>query len=127
VKKALAPLAVLLFLASVVTISELQYAASIQPTGVRTLADHIVRFGNPRFIFRVGPKEGTFFELRGFPGGARPLFAFPSSPPAYVYDADGRLIDWCADPGDHATHSTKWPRLSNTPIDIQTFRKQFHL
>ena len=126
-KKTLAEFAVLLFMASIVAMSEFQYAASIQPTGVRTLSDHILRFGNPRLIYRVARNEATFFELRGFPGGSRPLLAFPSSPPAYVYDANGLLIDWCADPGDDPTHATKWPRQSNTPIDFQTLLKQLQL
>ncbi len=126
-KKSIAPLTILLVMVSVVVISEIRYAASIQPNGVRTLAQHIQRFGNPRFVYRVAHQDSACFELQGFPDGARPSFAFPSSAPAYNYDSKGELIDWCPNPGDIPKHREKWPRLSETPIDLQEFRKQFQL
>ncbi len=125
--KKIAPLVVLLLIGSTLVIGEVRYAAQIQPNGVRTLTQHLQRFGEPRLIYRIAHQDGPYYELQGFRGGKSPLFAFPSSEPAYIYDSKGQLIDWCSDPGDRPTHREKWPKLSETPVDILTFRTQFNL
>ncbi|MGI8481363.1 MAG: hypothetical protein ACR2H1_05475 [Limisphaerales bacterium] len=105
--------------------SEFLYAARIRPGSIRTVAAHFQRFGEPRFVYEVQHDGSTFYEFTGFTRTQLPLLAVPSSPPAYIYDADGKLVDWCSDPGDQPKHRQTWPRVSTTPLDIQAVRQRF--
>ena len=104
--------------------SEFLYAARIRPSGIHTMADHFRRFGEPRFVYEVQRDGSTFYEFTGFSPAAPPLLAVPSSPPAYIYDSNGRFVDWCSDPGDQPKHRQTWPRVSSTSLDIQAVRQR---
>ena len=106
--------------------SEVYYASSIRPHGVRTLADHYRRFGEPRRIFRLQRDGTNYYELSGRTGGF-PVLAFPSSPPAYVYDEAGTLVDWCPDPGDRPAYRRSWPRTGSEAVDLLVFRQKYGL
>ena len=105
--------------------SEFLYAARIRPSDIHTMADHVRRFGEPRYVYEAKRDGGTFYEFTGFSLAAPPLLAVPSSPPAYIYDSYGHFVDWCSDPGDQPEHYKKWPRASNAPLDVQTIRHFF--
>ena len=111
--------------------SEVYYAARIRPKGVRTLADHYRRFGEPRRITSFQRGGTNFYELSGHISRARaggiPLLVFPSSPPAYVYDQTGALVDWCSDPGDQPSYRARWPQTGTQPVEPATFRAQYGL
>lgn len=94
--------------------SELLYASRINPTGVRTVKDHFQRFGEPQFVYEVQHDGSTFYEIIG---SAPSLLALPSSPPAYIYDPQGRFVAWCSDPGDQPAFRRAWRRLTVQPLD----------
>jgi len=106
--------------------SELYYASSIRPRGVRTLADHYRRFGEPRRISQVLRDGTNYYELSGRMSSF-PLLAFPSAPPAYIYDEGGRLVDWCPDPGDRPAFRQHWLRASVQPVEPSGFRQKHEL
>ena len=121
VMKRIALFSLLLILPALFVVGEVRYASQIRPTGVRTIAQHLKRFGDPQRVYQVERDGTVYYELQGFPGGHPPHLAVPSSAPAYIYDREGRLIDWCPDPGDMPQHRQKWPKTSDAPIDIDTF------
>lgn len=100
--------------------SELVYSSRICPTRVRTVADHLQRFGEPQSVHEVRHEGGTFYE---FTGSTDSLFALPSSPPAYIYNSQGRLVAWCRDPGDQPEFEQVWRRTSTPPLDKEVIRR----
>jgi hypothetical protein len=106
--------------------SEVYYASRIRPHGVRTLAEHYRRFGEPHRISRLHRDGTNYYELSGRASGF-PMIAFPSSPPAYVYDESGTLVDWCPDPGDRAAYRERWSRAGSQPVEPLVFRQKYGL
>jgi len=45
--------------------------------------------------------------------------ALPSGPAAYVFDDQGRLVDWSADTGDDSRFTNNWPSKAMTPGSIE--------
>ena len=126
--KKLLPYTLLLGLAAAWIVGEVRYSHRIDPGGIRDLSEHFQRFGSPQRIYRVSRADATFYYLSGFPDGQPPRFAYPSSPPAYIYDQNGRFVDWCSDPGDCSPDwSNRWPMRSELPLEIDAFRQQFSL
>lgn len=107
--------------------SEWLYAVRIRPTDVHTASDHFRRFGEPRYVYEVQHAGSTFYEFTGFSHAAPPLLAVPSSPPAYVYDHDGRFVTWCSDPGDQPSYRQAWPRVDGALLDMQIVRQRLSL
>jgi hypothetical protein len=105
--------------------SEVLYNIRIRPAGIRTAADHFRRFGEPEVIYQVQRGGSTFYEFTGFSRSAPPLLAVPSSPPAYIYDQNGKFVSWCSDPGDQPAYRQTWPRVSETPLDKDAVRQRF--
>ena len=44
------------------------------------------------------------------------FFALPSGPPAYVFNADKTLVDWCSDTGDDTRFMKKWNHVGHDPL-----------
>jgi hypothetical protein len=104
--------------------SEIYHARSISPSGISTVADFFQRFGEPRFIRPVHREGNTYYEL----GGRAPspsLFVFPSSAPAYIFDEQGRFVEWCSDPGDTPSYRQRWPLTDTNKIEPATFKEKF--
>jgi hypothetical protein len=120
------PLVLVLSLPLLLIAGEIRYAHSVEPIGVRTIGDHLRRFGNPKFITHVQRTgdPAVYYEVSGFPEGRPPRLAFPSSMPAYVYDGSGVLIDWCYDPGDTDHWNKIWKRVSKPHFDVEPTIKQ---
>lgn len=120
----LLPILVVIYLVGL----EIDYTAKICPDGVRTVADHFLRFGEPRRVTQLQRDGGTYFELSGI---SRRSWSFslklPSSPPAYVYDGAGNFMDWCSDPGDQPAHRDRWPRADAKPLSPTDLRQKFGL
>ena len=99
--------------------SEAYYARSISPVGVSSVSGYFRRFGEPRRVRQIEREGKRFFEFTGR-GPSLPLLAFPSAPPCYVFDADGRCMEWCPDRGDGVQvsisggHSEAAPGLRST-------------
>lgn len=88
-------------------VSEVWYARHIAPERIATTDDYVARFGQPRLIRRVrsAGEQGREFSGTAPPGWALVL---RSADPAWVFDGQGRLIDFCRDPGDRPAHREKW-------------------
>lgn len=98
--------------------AELRHARQVTPNGWSTVAGFIERHGEPLVVYEVSNGGTNLFEFAG--NLHAPLsFAMPSSPPVYVFDADGQLVDWCADPGDDLRHRRKWPRSGPNALSAQ--------
>ena len=104
--------------------SEVYYAKSISPSGVRTVADHFHHFGEPRRIIQFQHDGRTYYELSGDTHKI-PALALPSSPPAYIYDDSGKFVAWCSDPGDQPAFRELWPTTNAQLVDSATFRKKY--
>ena len=106
--------------------SEFYYARTISPEGVLTVGDFVKRFGKPRLI-RVLERDGKeYYELSGRIPSVVTL-SFPSSPPAYVFDEQGRFVTWCRDPGDQPDYRKEWPFMSTNRVDPGVFNARFQL
>lgn len=104
--------------------SEVYYARSIQPEGVRTAADHLARFGPPLSVIRFECAEQTFFRVSGKPPRWW-VMAVPSSVAAYIYDDKGSLVDWCPAPGDQPSFDKRWPRINPENVTLEEFANHF--
>ena len=106
--------------------SEVYYARSITPKGISTIHDFFQRFGSPSSIHMVQRTGQSYYE---FTGPLRPawVLAFPSAPPAYVFDQQGRLSDWCSDPGDAPSFRKTWPLESTNQVEIALVKQKFGL
>lgn len=106
--------------------SEMYYAHSISPRGISTVRDYFDRFGEPHRICVVQRDGRDYYEFSGhLPSGF--VWAFPSAPPAYVFDEQGRFTAWCSDPGDIPSHRQTWQLQSTNHIEMGVIRKQFGL
>lgn len=86
------------------------------------MREFVERFGDPSAVYVVSRGGTSHFELVGkMPG---PLsFALPSAPAVYVFDPEGRLVDWCGDPGNDPRHRQKWPRTDAIAWDDPSVRR----
>ena len=86
--------------------SELNYALRINPNGkFSTLQEYLGRHPDATRIYRT-EKNGNQFIIAH--GKIDAILAFPSSPPAYVFDSSGKLVDWARDPGDNPRFQDTW-------------------
>lgn len=114
---------VFLVLAACVFGSEFYYSRRIVPEEVVDVPTFIERFGEPCDILSVRRDRRDFYEFVGhWPSGF--VAALPSSPPAYVFDEQGRLVDWCPDPGDQPEHRRRWPLQSATSLNLVSVREK---
>jgi hypothetical protein len=105
--------------------SEVFYARSKQPSGLKTVADYYDRFGVPTRIVQIDRDGATFYHLSGHPPRLPWAFVFPSSPPAYVFDRSGHFIEWSSDPGDDSRYKKLWPQGSAQPVDQADFKGRY--
>lgn len=121
----------LLFSLAYLIVSEVHYASSIRPTGVRTVADHFRHFGSPHQITRLKLGSRIYYELSGVTlkqsSLSYPLLALPSAPPAYVYDEEGNFVDWFSDPGDQPAYREHWPNSEAQPVELAAFQRKYGL
>ena len=65
----------------------------------------------------------TFYVLRG---SLQARFRVPSGPPVYVFDEQGKMVDWCSDEGENANIHERWNGFPNTlPIAIDELNRRF--
>jgi len=75
----------------------------------------------PRVIRKFSYNGRTHLEILG--NAAAPGLSLPSSPPAYIFDQQGRLLDWASDPGDNPSFAAKWGGFSNaTPMSVDELK-----
>jgi hypothetical protein len=104
--------------------SETYYARSISPSGISNVRDYFNRFGDPDRIQHVYQKGQSYYE---FNGHLPPLYllAHPSSPPAYIFDEQGKFITWCKDPGDDPAYHETWQSQGAYQIEIGSVKEKF--
>jgi hypothetical protein len=78
--------------------SEIYWARYVSADNATTLIQLQNKFISS-LPFRKNIEGKSYFILKG-PLPPFYILSFPSSHPIYVFDADGRLIDWRRDPGD---------------------------
>lgn len=106
--------------------SEVYYARSISPKSISTVREFFDRFGEPPRIRMVERGGQSYYEFTGrLP--SRWLFAFPSAPPVYVFDEQGRFAGWCSDPGDAPSYRSTWPLQSTNQVEVGVVRQKFGL
>ena len=120
----LVPAAVIGGLAAYWIGSEVHYARSISPAGISTVREFFDRFQQPRRIRMVERDGQSYYEFTGHLPSAW-IIALPSSPPAYVFDEQGRLVSWCSDPGDAPSHRRTWPLRSTNDVELGVVRQKF--
>ncbi len=74
------------------------------------------------------PSRVTSFELKGksYLIAYGPLdiwLAVPSSPAAYVFDEQGHMVEWSADPGDDKAFQDKWPISEANEVTVADLRR----
>lgn len=107
--------------------SEEHFARSVSPKGLSTVAQYIERFGDPALVHQVDRNGKIYYMLFGH-GPSLPVFAFPSSPPTYVFDSSGTFVEWCLDRGEtNSGYNERWPLTESGRVDVGTFKQRFGL
>lgn len=107
-KKALWGLALLpfLFLCVLWGIESISYAEIKPEEGMRYFVWE-KRFGKPEGkILRFKKENKTYYQVIG---QHRSKWAIYAGPPAYIFDAQGNLTDWCPDLGEGSDYYRRWP------------------
>jgi len=96
--------------------SEVYHAKTSSPKGRATTykeyREHLPTPIRAKFFIK---KNQIFYETDG------PIHApltFPSGPPAYIFDSQGRLIDWTSDSGDDPSFQDRWSKVVLTEISL---------
>lgn len=105
--------------------SEVFYARGKQPSGLTTVADYYERFGAPTAIAQIDRDGTTFYHLSGHLPRWPWAWAFPSNPPAYVFDSSGQFVEWSSDPGDDPHYQQRWPSRTKRPVDPADFKTRY--
>ena len=107
--------------------SELYYARKITPRGVSTIAQYVELFGEPKVVHQLARDGKIYFMVFGR-APSLPILAMPSSPPSYVFDATGTLVDWCPDRGEtQSGFNQRWSLAAAGRIDVGTFKREVGL
>ena len=92
--------------------SERKSAAIVRPPpGATNLVAFLELQSQPYEICKFVYSGKTHLEVIGKP--VILLFSPPSGPPAYIFDENGRIVDWCRDIGDNPSFIKKWGDFSN--------------
>jgi len=75
------------------------------PSSVTTIQDFLQQMPTPTHVRKFAFGEAIYYEVWGQLGGTIRL---PSGPPSYVFDPNGRLVDWTSDRGDAGNYNHKW-------------------
>ncbi|MBX7259717.1 MAG: hypothetical protein K1Y02_25400 [Candidatus Hydrogenedentes bacterium] len=103
--------------------SEVNYARRINPKGkFGTLQEYLARHPDTTRIYKT-EKNGNQYIIAH--GKVDAPLALPSSPPAYVFDSSGKLIDWAKDPGDNSNFQDKWRSDKREAITRKEIEKTF--
>lgn len=76
------------------------------PTDVDSFEKYLAYAGEPNSISLL--QNGYFQSHRSVPVWHQAINV-PSSLPGYVFDPQGRFVDWSSDPGDDGAFQRRWP------------------
>ncbi len=102
------------------------YAKHVHPREMKTIEEFYIKFSssNGGRIIKI---DGTpFLVVRGVD---QPWWctALPSSRPEYLFDNEGKFIDWCLDPGDCPKCQKKWPLKNSIILKDKEIREFYNL
>lgn len=111
---------ILVILFSPVFIGRYQYAGATPPQNVKSLSDFREKMDPGNFeYFKFGRDDREFYEARHL----LPFwFTIRSGPCCYVFDSEGKLIDWIADNGDDRDWDLKWGQTGRQPVDFDAIK-----
>jgi hypothetical protein len=75
------------------------------PATVRTVQDFLQQMPAPARVRTFTFSGGNYYEVWGQMGSTVRL---PSGSPSYIFDPNGRLVDWTSDRGDAGNYTRKW-------------------
>ena len=111
------------FCGTVVVADSLYRISVMPPAHVLTFEDYLAHMRPPRWLERVEREGETYVVAYGNSNQVLAAMSmFPSGPPAYLFDARGRLVQWSADSGDDAVFQEYWMAGSNK-IDLAEARR----
>lgn len=88
-------------------VSELRWTHINDPTDRFTnVTRYLAGSRQPSRVTRVRLEKKTYY-IAYSPTDS--WLATPSSPAAYVFDDQGKMVEWSADPGDDLAFQSKWP------------------
>jgi len=82
---------------------------AVPPPDVRRWEDYLAEMPQPRSFMLIQMFTGEEFLLAV---GPKPKTPFAKGPPMYVFDREGRMIDWTADSGEDADFTKQWIDLT---------------
>jgi hypothetical protein len=107
--------------AAVCLVSGYRWSRINNPKGKFTNVTEYLSVGRqPSRIGRI-EKDGETFFIAYSPMDS--WLALPSGPAAYVFDKDGRMIDWSRDTGEDPDFGRKWLHSKQAEITIDEFGK----
>jgi hypothetical protein len=99
---------------------------SVKPAGP-SLADHLAR-RPPATRREIVTSKGEEFLI--LTGESSMLPRFPSGDPVYVFDRQGKLVDWTSDNGDSPKFFERWAGLTSrrdaTRDEVAAWAEQKH-
>ena len=116
----------LLALGGYAVYGEVSCARLKDPTGISTVVDFYDRFHVSSRASILHVDNAEYFCLYG-PLPPRWSLAVPSSPPVYLFDDEGKFVDWCSDPGDHPSWNQKWMTNRGVPLSDSEVRNRLEL
>ena len=78
----------------------------IEPRGIETLRDYAA-WRSASKVFAVEQKDGRAYAIAYGPIAIGAIF-LGSGPAVYVFDDQGRFVEWSPDSGDDSTFQSKW-------------------
>ena len=114
------PLALIVALICVWAGCEIYHARSSSAEGIGTYEAYRSSLPPPRAVRSI-TKDGQVFYV--FFGPIRAPLALPSGPPAYIFDQNGKLIDWALDSGENPRFSSMWRDHQGREIEIIEFEQ----
>ena len=102
-------------------ISEIRWAEINSPDGKFTnVTEYLAQDRKPVSIKKI-EKEGNVYFIAFGPLDS--WLAAPSGPAAYVFDADGKMVDWAGDSGEADDFNSRWPWPERKDSDLEELKK----
>ena len=101
-------------------VCELYHGSTSSAVGITTYHDYRESLPTPKAVGKLSKDGGDYYI---FYGPIKAPLALPSGPPAYVFDMNGKLVDWAKDPGENPRFSSAWAGFKRETVEIDSFEK----
>jgi len=99
---------------------EVHHARKSNADGIETYRQYRESLPPPESVLKLRVGEGEFYALSG---PVSVLLALSSGPPVYIFDSEGKLLDWTLDSGDDPRFSERWGALRGEEIPLAEFER----